>query len=309
MKVAIVGATSQIAKDLILSFTEFNRFELLLYARNLQALSIWIEKLGLNGICTLHHYDQYGELPHDVVINFVGVGDPKQAVEMGAAIINITSNFDDKIIASLENHPQRRYIFLSSGAVYGHNFSNPVTDESESYIPINNISTQDFYSIAKIYAEVKHRARPGLSIVDLRVFNYFSRSQNINARFLISDIARSLRDKQTFLTSSENIARDYLHPEDLHQLIIRIILSPAINCSVDCYSKSYIDKHTLLKAMNRNFGLDYKFSDGDSCFKINATGAKPNYYSLNRKAENFNYYPKYTSLDGVFKEMAAILDY
>jgi hypothetical protein len=41
---------------------------------------------------------------------------------------------------------------------------------------------------------------------------------------------------------------------------------------------------------------------------INATGNKPHYYSLSRKAAKFGYIPKYSSLDGVFAEMAAILE-
>jgi nucleoside-diphosphate-sugar epimerase len=308
MRIAIFGASSQIAKDLILSFANRGPFELILYVRNLQVSSQWVEKSDLISFCTLQHYDQYGKLPHDVVINFVGVGDPKRALDMGRSILDITSYFDDKILEQLEKYPDRRYIFLSSGAVYGNNFSKPVTINSESHILINQITTQDYYSIAKMNAEVKHRARSENSIIDLRVFNYFSRTQDLEARFLITDIVRSIRNKKIFITSSLNIVRDYLHPEDFYQLIECIITGPKLNCSIDCYSKETIDKYSLLEVMNKKFELKFEMHDIPASLPFNATGTKTYYYSLNRKAEEINYFPNYSSLKGILKETKAILN-
>jgi hypothetical protein len=41
-----------------------------------------------------------------------------------------------------------------------------------------------------LHAEAKHRALFNFSIVDVRVFNYFSHTQDMNARFLITDNLR-----------------------------------------------------------------------------------------------------------------------
>jgi hypothetical protein len=35
---------------------------------------------------------------------------------------------------------------------------------------------------------------------------------------------------------------------------------------------------------------------------MNATGKKPLYYSLNKKAADFGYEPQYSSMDGLIKE-------
>jgi hypothetical protein len=43
-----------------------------------------------------------------------------------------------------------------------------------------------------MHAEAKHRALFNFSIVDVRVFNYFSHTQDMNARFLITDIVRAI---------------------------------------------------------------------------------------------------------------------
>ena len=305
--IAILGASSQIAKDLILSFVKNGCSNLLLYVRNMPAATAWVETHGLVDACSLYTYDQYGELPHDVVINFVGVGDPRRAAEMGASIFCITSQFDDMVLTGLEQHPQRRYLFLSSGAAYGNSFIEPVTEVTEARISINQITPQDYYATAKLHAEVRHRSRPDLAIVDLRVFNYFSRTQDVEARFFITDIVRAVRDGKTLKTSPDYMVRDFLHPDDFYQLVACILAASPRNCAVDCYSRATIDKPDLLKAMHQRFGLSYEVVGVAQMVAVNATGAKPYYYSLNRKASDFGYVPRYSSLEGVLTETAAIL--
>ncbi|SVC78838.1 uncharacterized protein METZ01_LOCUS331692, partial [marine metagenome] len=48
MKIAILGATSQIAKDLILSFSKKNGTEFSLFARNIELLEEWVNNKNLN---------------------------------------------------------------------------------------------------------------------------------------------------------------------------------------------------------------------------------------------------------------------
>jgi nucleoside-diphosphate-sugar epimerase len=305
--IAIVGASSQIAKDLIRCLVQEGRRELLLYVRKLEAARAWVGDNDLGSACSVHGYDEYGDLPHDAVINFVGVGDPRRAAEMGASIFEITTRFDDMVLADLERHPQRRYLFLSSGAAYGNAFGEPVTADTQAMFAINRIQPQDYYATAKLHAEVRHRARPDLAIVDLRVFNCFSRTQDIEARFFITDIVRAIRDARTLQTSADYMVRDFLHPADFHQLVVRILAAPAQNCAVDCYSREPVDKPTLLEAMAQRFGLRYEVAAPAANVAVNATGAKPHYYSRNRRAAEFGYEPAYSSLDCVLTETAALL--
>lgn len=305
--IALVGASSQIAKDLIRSLSAGGETEQLLYVRRIDEMSEWLRANGCTDRCSVHDYLDYGSLEHGAVINFVGVGDPRRAVEMGASILQITSRFDDLVLSFLEKRPDRRYLFLSSGAAYGGGFAEPVTSESEARIAINCIAPQDFYSIAKLHAEVKHRSMAPLSIVDLRVFNYFSRTQDVEARFLITDIVRAVRDGQTLQTSPDYVVRDFLHPADFHQLVTRILDSTPRNVAIDCYSKRPVDKPTLLQTMQARFGLRYETGSATRLAAVNATGYKPYYYSLSRKAAEFGYCPAYTSLDGVIEEAAAML--
>jgi nucleoside-diphosphate-sugar epimerase len=305
--VAIVGASSQIAKDLLQSFAAHGQRGLLLYVRDAATMMLWVRVNGLSDVCSVHSYETYGQLAHDAVLNFVGVGDPRRAAEMGASIFEVTQRFDDMVLADLARHPERRYLFLSSGAAYGSAFTEPVTVHSEARIPINAITAQEYYATAKLYAEVRHRARPELAIVDLRVFNYFSRTQDIEARFFITDIARAIRDKQLLRTSADYMVRDYLHPADFHRLVTCVLKTPPRNCAVDCYTRQAIEKPTLLAAMRERFGLQFEIAASPNGVTTNATGNKPHYYSLNRTASEFGYEPALSSLDGVLTEMEALL--
>jgi nucleoside-diphosphate-sugar epimerase len=237
----------------------------------------------------------------DAILNFVGVGDPAQAAAMGAAIFDVTLKYDELALDYVRQYPACRYIFLSSGAAYGGNFDAPVDENTKAVIAINNLQPQDWYAVAKLHAECRHRSLAHLPIVDIRVFNYFSHTQDMEARFLMTDIVRAIRDKTVLKTSAAYMVRDYLTPADFYGLVKAILVSPATNTVLDCYSKAPIDKTTLLATLQAKFGLQYEVVQ--SAAGVNATGNKPHYYSLNKRAEDFGYQPMLTSLDGLEIEL------
>ena len=123
MKIAILGATSQIAKDLVLAFSKQDNHELVLFARRPEIVTQWLVSVGLSGRHAVSDFAAFStDLHFDAILNFVGVGDPAQAAAMGASIFDITLKYDQMALNYLEHHPQCRYIFLSSGAAYGSNF-------------------------------------------------------------------------------------------------------------------------------------------------------------------------------------------
>lgn len=306
MRITILGATSQIAKDLVLSFCAQGTHELLLYARRPDVVSQWLASAGLVGRCVAADFTAFGaDMQFEAIINFVGVGDPAQAAAMGASIFDATLKYDKLALDYVRQHPDCRYIFLSSGAAYGSSFNEPVNENTKAVIAINNLQPQDWYAVAKLHAECRHRSLPQLPIVDIRVFNYFSYTQDTSARFLITDILRAIRDKTVLKTSSDYVVRDFLHPSDFYRLVIAILVSPAINAVVDCYSKAPIDKPSLLAIMHEKFGLRYEVVG--TATSVDATGSKPHYYSLNTRAANFGYQPSLTSMDGILIEAKVIL--
>lgn len=252
--------------------------------------------------------DEFAVFPShefDAVINFVGIGNPAQALVMGNSIFDITLRFDEMVLEYLQAHPMCRYLFLSSGAAYGSSFSEPVNCDTPAIVSINKLEPHEWYGVAKLHAECRHRSHPELSIIDIRVFNYFSHTQDIEARFLITDILRAIRDKTVLKTSSDYMVRDYLHPSDFYNLVNTLIAVPATNAVVDCYSRAPIDKPNLLEAMQNEFGLHYEITEAAK--NVNATGNKPHYYSLNARAADFGYQPALTSLQGILSESQIVL--
>lgn len=306
MRIAILGATSQIAKDLVLSFSAQSSHALVLYARRPAVVKQWLASVGLSDRYAVADFVAFNADEHfDAILNFVGVGNPAQAAVMGASIFDVTLRYDEMALDYVRQHPDCRYIFLSSGAAYGASFDEPVNKNTKAVVAINNLQPQDWYAVAKLHAECRHRSLPHLPIMDIRVFNYFSHTQDIAARFLMTDILRAIRDKAVLKTSPDDIVRDYLHPSDFHQLVNALISAPAANAVVDCYSRAPIDKKNLLAAMQAQFGLQYEISQAS--VSVNATGNKPHYYSRNTRAADFGYQPTLTSLEGIVQEAKMIV--
>jgi nucleoside-diphosphate-sugar epimerase len=307
MRIALLGATSQIAKDLMLSFSAQSDHELVLFARRPEVLKQWLGRVSLLGRYAVTDFGGFGSGEHfDAILNFVGVGNPAQAAAMGASIFDITLKYDELALNYLRHHPDCRYIFLSSGAAYGLNFEHSVDANSLAVVAVNNLQPQDWYAVAKLHAECRHRALSPLPIVDIRIFNYFSHTQDTSARFFITDILRAIQSGETLMTTPENVVRDYIGPDDFFQLIALILESPATNNVFDCYTRAPVDKMTLLCKMKEYFGLSYVMHKEPVC--INATGVKLNYFSQNFRASTLGYVPSLNSWETVHKELEKLLN-
>lgn len=306
MKLAILGATSQIATDLVHNFLKFNpEIDLFLFSRSPKRMMARLEdqshvvRLKNLDYCKFCDTERF-----DAVINFVGAGSPNRVKELDNKIFGITDRFDELSLKYLEKQPHCRYIFLSSGAVYGENFESPVNAESRAIFNINNLSTGDWYSLAKLNAEAKHRSFNDRAIVDLRVFSYFSRRQNLTSGFLVSDIVHAILENQVFRTSCTNIYRDYISPKDFHRLIRSILVSPRINMPIDCRSKSPIDKFSILEMCKSKFGLEYVIEQNAN----DSIGvSKKHYYSVQRSSSSFQFLPELTSLETLESEIDFLL--
>jgi hypothetical protein len=106
MRLAILGATSQIAKDLTLSFAALTSHELVLYARRPEVTSSWLCNANLAGRYTVADIDAFNTNNHfDAILNFVGIGDPAQAIKIGASIFDITLKYDELALSYIKKYP------------------------------------------------------------------------------------------------------------------------------------------------------------------------------------------------------------
>ena len=304
-KIAILGSTSHIAKNLIYNFKKSDKCNLYLFARSKEKLNDFLKIINCSGKINIIDHNDFANEKYDVVINCIGIGDPKKLKDSGLEIFRLTEHYDNFILDYLKDNNSCVYINFSSGAAYGVDFSVPAENKKCCEININNICNKDNYGIVKLYSEAKHRSCEDFNIVDLRVFAFFSRFIDLDSRYFITELISCIKTKKELLTNNNNIVRDYIHPSDLFSLINICINSNKINDVFDVYSLKPVKKFEILDYFFEKYGLKYKIETG--ILGESATGIKDNYYSINHKAEDIGYDPKYSSMDSIIDETVAIL--
>jgi len=305
-KIAILGATGHIAKNLIYNFNKSDKYNLYLFARSAEKLDNFLKIINYDKKIEKIDLSDFAGKKYDAIINCIGIGDPKKLKDAGPEIFRLTEYYDNFILDYLKNNNDCKYINFSSGAVYGRDFSSPANELKCCEININQMCDKDNYGIVKIYSEAKHRSYENLNIVDLRIFAFFSRFIDLNARYFITELISCIKIRKEFLTNNNNIVRDYVHPKDLFNLINICINIKKINDVFDVYSLKPITKFEILNYFTENYGLKYKIEPG--ILGENITGIKDNYYSINKKAKKVGYKPVYSSMDCIVEQSKAILD-
>jgi nucleoside-diphosphate-sugar epimerase len=302
--VAIIGASSHVAKNLIVQNQAGRHWAIDCYARN---------RSGIDGLLAGGSLAVYAgapvdfgavDKPYDAVINCVGFGTPDKVRQAGLGLFTVTEEIDNLILAYQRKYPLVRHLNFSSGAVYGTSAATPVGQGFRAEIGLSPLVPAEFYRLSKLHQEAKHRALPESAIVDIRLFSFFSRFIEPGGGFLMTDIMASLAGGQAFRTGPNEIYRDFISPGDLYALLDSILRAPAVNAAFDTYSAAPIAKTDLLDHLTREFGLKVEVTAPSGA---SPTGVKPYYYSLDRSAhELFGYEPQHTSWEGIAQELAAL---
>lgn len=189
-----------------------------------------------------------------MLINCIGVGTPKKEAELGAGILDLEHEWDDKCLDYLDSHPNTTYFHFSSG----------VADERFNY--------DDAYLEAKRDIEAKHKKYP-YRIFDIRLFSFFTRFIDLdNAQFMPTIIRAILKNETAEITSVET-TRDYIHPCDLTSSILMMYNSDSSGGAYEVGSSKPVTKSEILEWFVKNYGLLYKKMD---C----GVGKKDNYAPL-----------------------------
>ena len=291
--IAIFGATGHIAKNLIHYFSKNTEHKLFLFSRDDKKLQNFISTIITDKNIIYGSYENMFFHKFDVIINCIGIITPSEISKYKNEILSLSKKYDDLIIEYLKKNNTCQYINFSSGVIYD-DFSQPITDKTLPNSSISN-SSIDSYSLAKIRSEFNHRSYPSLNILDVRLFNFFSRFIDINAHFFVSEIIKSINNNEEFVTNKQNFFRDFIHPEDFFHLICLCIKNSTSNFAFDAYSTLPISKYTILEEFSNHFGLKYSFKDNLKLEQL--VGFKNFYYSLSRKAKNIGYIPTHSSLE------------
>jgi nucleoside-diphosphate-sugar epimerase len=308
-KIAVLGSTSHIAKGLIKNFLEDGRFDLHLYTRSPNKVVGFLSNIGksTDNNCIIHEgYNDFLKSSYDVIINCVGVGTLRKPGNVHSSYFTVTEKYDNLIIEHLLKNPDTLYISFSSGAVYGREHSAPVEENTTNEIRVNKVTPADYYTIARLNSEAKHRSFKNLKIVDLRIFSYFSRFIDLTDGYFITEVMNCILNQKVLVTNHVNIVRDYVHPEDLFSIIRKCMDAGKINAAFDIFSSSPVEKREILDYFSLEYSLKYK--TGQSPNHVSPTGSKEIYYSNNKSATNIGYKPVFSSMDTIKQESGHILN-
>jgi nucleoside-diphosphate-sugar epimerase len=221
----------------------------------------------------------------DLVINAIGAGAPTQVAALGAGLFELTETFDRLVLEEMRR--DTRYVFLSSGAVYGSTFTEPAVATSHLSLPVNDMTSISPYTMAKLCTELRHRYLPNRAILDLRVFGYADVTIPLDGSFFLAELARSIVGRTPFKTNATNFVRDFAGGKEAAALIDCWSNSAAPNGAFDLYTRAPVSKATLLEAARDRFGLEIVVSDVAN----GPTGLKPMYVSAHHAASALGYAP------------------
>lgn len=295
--IALLGATGYVGRSLARAFARHERRRMVLFTRDPSRFGgeAWPEHVSFEPL-TAFHADRF-----DLIINSIGAGDPARVKEMGADILDVTDLWDRRVLDTMQR--EARYVFLSSGAIYGTGFTAPANADSELRIPVNDLGRLPPYVLSKLIAEFRHRQMPERHILDLRLFAHADPSIPEHAEFFLAELARSVRHRTSFTTHREDFIRDYTGAEEMRALISAWEAADAPHGPADVYSLAPVSKSALLEAASRRFNLEINW-DGE----INAspTGTKSVYASQFKAGAKFGYAPWRSALDVALETLDAV---
>lgn len=310
MNIAIFGATSIIAKEYIQVALEKSSHNFSLFSRNIGGVNAWLDSLECDRD-RLHvfSYNQFcASTTFDVIINFIGRGDPKLLKHEEFNFLVTNDFFDNIILNYLLVNQSSKYIYISSGASYLSSFDSPLNEKDSVTVDLNSLRSFDIYSVSKQLSEFKHRKLANLNIVDLRIFSYVRGLDLVSEGSLLGSIFSSIKNGKEFVTSNVEIYRDYINSQLFYEAVDCVLDAENMNCGLDLYSKQPTSKFEILNMLAIEFGLRYRINNNLDVESVNITGLKKNYYSNNRAIAKFGYLPSVSSIDMIRSEANSIFN-
>lgn len=296
MKIAVIGCTGQIGRCLVRSFAA--NHDLMLYARRPKIMQAWLKDRDL--AAEIFDLADFPKGDFDLVINAIGDGIPGKIRAVGAQILETTEHFDSQCLDHLDRNPDRAYVFLSTGRIYGEEYE-AARQPDPTPLPLEHLAEHP-YPLAKLQAEHRHRKRSHQRIADIRIFGFVSDEIGLDDDFLVAQMYRALVDKADFITRPHDLVRDYVGSEDLAELINRLMEADVPNAAYDLCSTRPVTKLELLEALAEDFGFHYRVDDAmpDRC-------QAPHLISDHDATRKIGYEPSRTSMQNVLRTADAIL--
>ena len=302
--VAVLGATSHIARALIGRWAAEGEVDLTLFARRPLSAELRAAAPGAREVVGFDGPE--AEESFDLIVNCVGAGSPGSPGFDRANWFTVLEEFDRRALAMLRRNPAGLLLSFSSGAIYGRHADFPAAADTVNRVAVNHVPVEEYYGIVRLFLETRHRALGHLNIVDLRIFAYFSRYADPGAGYLATDILRALREGRELAVSPDEAVRDYIDPGDLFRLVEACRLHAAgLNRAIDVRSAAPVGKFELLTRCRERFGLRFSVRGGGAA---SPNGSCSRYSSEWRQPDVESWWsPRFSAREAVENELAAAL--
>lgn len=307
--IAILGATSHVAKNIIAESIDLYD-KMYLYARRPNRVDAFINEIGLpNDKFEVKDFSTFGneELGVSSIINCIGFGTPQKVKNAGFEIYKLAETIDNNIIDFIQrNRTDASYINFSSGAVYGTEHIDSCSENHLTELPINKIEDKHVYMISKLYSEAKHRSLNTLDIIDIRLFSFFSSYIDLSSGFLLTELLNCIANDEPFITTKNDIYRDFVSPNDLAKFVYLCTQKRGYNGVLDIFSQKETSKLEIISMLKAHFGLKVQFET--DLTNVSPTGNKSMYYTKYCEAEKIlKYKPSQTSIESIKTVFKTIL--
>jgi nucleoside-diphosphate-sugar epimerase len=215
------------------------------------------------------------ELPNDIsfIIHAAASPDNRNHVSNPIDTISTITKGTDNLIDSAFKLPHlKKFLYLSSGQVYGRSFTN------KEFISENDFGRLDCNKITEIYSESKRLAEATccayssqykLPIVIARPFSFIGPYQSLSKPWAVNNfINDALNNKTIRIIGNGEPIRSFMYPADLVVWILKILISGKTNTSYNVGSPLGISlknvANKIVKIAQTNVNIDIKYNNIDS---------------------------------------------
>jgi nucleoside-diphosphate-sugar epimerase len=169
--------------------------------------------------------------------------------------VNVTSV--ELICDAAQRHGVGRIVLASTAAVYGTNYSRPISEGAQ-------LSGDSNYALSKIRAERALDA-VDISTVALRIFNVFGANL---AGSLVTRLIHSTDDDPVGLFDLDGFSRDYVHVADVADAIRLAVSAPldAQHMALNIGSGKAVSNRELIDSLEQRWPVHYAVLDGPKSY-------------------------------------------
>lgn len=242
-----------------------------------------------------HRYDAIGDLNGlSAIVNLAG---------------NHSTNFSrlgpdclshlDRIGCDWSQSTGKPYLYISSGAVFGANLSEPVS----ASCPYSDPKFLDSYAQTKLESERRHSdlRTSGVQVSDLRMFSFAGPLFIKRGNYFLSKLFNAAKRSEEIKLHGRDFSRDFIGSKELSQVVLALAQQKIPPLSFNLFSRQAATKSDILALFQSHLNLRFRWE-----FSGETEDRRIEYYCANSSTEIGSYQPR-KSIDAIKDALSDLL--